>query len=130
MAGSARPSYNWPKVRGFRCKSPLLFLNIPAMVVAIAASSNFKLFRDCFASLIIEKSSYVPSRRPKKTRENGRKSAPKSTALPLSEPDDAEELAEFIDVSLSNSIPTYLQTDVPSILPPKHSTASRLICDP
>lgn len=109
--GSAQPAYNWPKMRGFRYKSFLLFLSISAMVVAIGESSNFKLFRDCLASLIIEKRSYEPSRKPKKAQGNGRKSAPESTAPPLSEPNDAEELAEFIDVGLPGSIPIYQQTD-------------------
>jgi hypothetical protein len=73
------------------------------MVMAIGESSNFKLFRDCLASLIIEKRSYEPSRKPKKARGNRRKSTPESRASPLTEPDDAEELAEFIDVGLPGS---------------------------
>jgi hypothetical protein len=56
-------------MRGFRYKSFLLFLSISAMVVAMGESSNFKLFRDCLASLIIEKRSYEPSRKPKKAGE-------------------------------------------------------------
>lgn len=65
--------------------------------------SNFKLLRDCFASPLIEKSAKGPSEKSKKGRGNGRKkSTIKTSAVAPQEPDDAEELAEFIDVSVTD----------------------------
>ena len=59
--------------------------------------SNFQCFRDCFASLLIEKSAQELSRKGRKARQNGqRKMAIKPAPQ---EPTDAEELAEFTDVS-------------------------------
>jgi len=57
-------------------------------------SSNFQLFRDCIYTPLIEKSVTKPE---KKTRKGRRKTAIKPI-IPVEEPDDAEELAEFIDV--------------------------------
>jgi hypothetical protein len=62
-------------------------------------SSNFDLFRDCLASPLIEKSSQDPVRKCKKGRGNGRKRVNEPVTILPQEPNDAEELAEFIDVS-------------------------------
>jgi hypothetical protein len=65
-------------------------------------SSNYKLFRDCFASPLIEKSAQEPSSKIKRGRGNGRKKSALGDPVILpQEPNDAEELAEFIDVGLS-----------------------------
>jgi hypothetical protein len=57
-------------------------------------SSNFQLFRDCISTPLIEKSVTKPE---KKTRKGRKKTAIKPI-IPVEEQDDAEELAEFIDV--------------------------------
>jgi hypothetical protein len=75
-------------------------------------SFNFKLFRDCFASPLIEKSAQKPTRKNKKARGNGRrKSASQAPASLPQEPNDAEELAEFIDVSVTGSKLGSLKSD-------------------
>lgn len=65
--------------------------------------ANFQLFRDCLSTPLIEKSSTTPpKKRVRKVRGAGRR----KTAIPTPQdagkdsngPDDAEELAEFIDV--------------------------------
>ena len=73
---------------------------------------NFKLFRDCFASPLIEKSAQEPTRKNKKARGNGRRKSASQTPTSLpEEPNDAEELAEFIDVSVTGPKLRRLKTD-------------------
>lgn len=64
--------------------------------------SNFQVFRDYLATPIIERSS--GSQKPKKQRRQakaGRKTVIKPlTAIETEEPNDAEELTEFIDVCI------------------------------
>jgi hypothetical protein len=64
--------------------------------------SHFQVFRDCLATPIIEKSS--ENQKPKKQRRKakaGRKTVIKPlAALESEEPNDAEELEEFIDVCI------------------------------
>lgn len=67
--------------------------------------SNFQLFRDCLSTPLIEKSSSTPTKKARKAR-NGRKNAIKPV-MQTEEPNDAEELGEFIDVS-KLSIPNAL----------------------
>jgi hypothetical protein len=61
-------------------------------------TSNFQLFRDCLATPLIERSSVKqkPQQKMRKAKA-GRKTVIKPLAAP-EEPNDAEELAEFIDV--------------------------------
>jgi hypothetical protein len=60
--------------------------------------ANFATFRDCLATPLIEKSAEKP-RKSRKSRANaGRKTAIKPVAS-AEEINDAEELAEFIDVA-------------------------------
>lgn len=66
--------------------------------------SNYQLFRDCLSTPLIEKSvTEVPKK--KKTRKYGRKTAIKPVSAPAAdEANDAEELADFIDVSVSGTL--------------------------
>jgi hypothetical protein len=61
-------------------------------------SSNFQLFRDCISTPLIERSTTSPSKKTRKGRGNGRRKTAIKPVIPVEEPDDAEELAEFIDV--------------------------------
>lgn len=75
-------------------------------------SSNYKLFRDCFASPLIEKSAQERSGKIKRGRGIGsKKSAIRGPVILPQEPNDAEELAEFIDVGLSHRALDCLETD-------------------
>jgi hypothetical protein len=61
--------------------------------------ANFQIFRDCLSTPLIEKSSTQPANKTRKARGNGRrKTAIKPVSVETEEPNDAEELAEFIDV--------------------------------
>ncbi|CZT08379.1 hypothetical protein WAI453_007274 [Rhynchosporium graminicola] len=73
--------------------------------------SNFQLFRDCLATPLIEKSTNTPTKPPRKAR-GGRKNAIKPVTQ-AEEPNDAEELGEFID---------YLATEIFTSLPPSLRT--------
>ena len=62
-----------------------------------AESFNFQLFRDCLSNPLIEKSTEAPSKI--KTRnKSGRKTAIKPVIVETTEQNNADELAEFIDV--------------------------------
>lgn len=62
-------------------------------------SANFQQFRECLSTPLIEKSS---TKSETKTRKTGGSSRRKTAIKPveIEEPDDAGELAEFIDVRL------------------------------
>ena len=61
--------------------------------------ANFQVFRDCLSSPLIEKSSEQPEKKTRKARGSSRKKiAVKPIENAIEEPNDAEELAEFIDV--------------------------------
>ena len=61
-------------------------------------NSNFQLFRDCLSTPLIEKSSTTPHKKVRKARA-GRKTAIKPVTTPREEePNDAAELADFVDV--------------------------------
>lgn len=64
--------------------------------------SNFQLFRDCLSTPLIEKSTGEAAKKKRKLR-NGRKTAikPVASSLTTDERNDAEELADFIDVCIS-----------------------------
>jgi hypothetical protein len=67
--------------------------------------SNFQIFRDCLSTPLIEKSAEQPVKRARKAR--GRKTAIKPIKHEIEEPNDTEELAEFIDVcpySINHSV--------------------------
>jgi hypothetical protein len=59
--------------------------------------ANFQVFRDCLSNPLIEKSSQQPPKKTRKARVR-RKTAIKPVEATIEEPDDAEELSEFIDV--------------------------------
>jgi len=63
-------------------------------------SSNFQLFRECLSTPLIEKSSATPTKKARKARA-GRKTVIKPVSVPTAaeEPNDAAELADFVDVS-------------------------------
>ena len=61
-------------------------------------SSNFQLFRDCLSTPLIEKSTEQPSKTKRARNKFGRKTAMKPIAVHNTESNDADELAEFIDV--------------------------------
>lgn len=65
---------------------------------------NFQLFRECLSTPLIEKSSLTPEKKSRKSRGNSRR---KTAIKPVTieEPNDAEELAEFIDVHI---LPFYM----------------------
>lgn len=67
------------------------------MIMNDSEESNFQLFRDCLSTPLIEKSTATPAKKPRKARA-GRKNAIKPV-IQAEEPNDAEELGEFIDVS-------------------------------
>ncbi|KAH7369834.1 hypothetical protein BKA65DRAFT_561149 [Rhexocercosporidium sp. MPI-PUGE-AT-0058] len=75
--------------------------------------SNFQLFRDCLSTPLIEKSTSTPTKKARKAR-GGRKNAIKPV-LQAEEPNDAEELGEFID---------YLATEIFTHLPASLRTLS------
>jgi hypothetical protein len=61
--------------------------------------ANFQIFRDCLSTPLIEKSSTQPAKKSRKTRGNGRrKTVINTVSIEAKEPNDAEELAEFVDV--------------------------------
>lgn len=60
---------------------------------------NFQLFRDCLSTPLIEKSSIKPAKKVRKARA-GRKTAIKPVSDSTEEPNDAAELAEFVDVQV------------------------------
>jgi hypothetical protein len=61
---------------------------------------NFELFRDCLATPLIERSAAEPQKTPRKRKGgNGRKTSKLVDGSSAVERNDAEELAEFIDVS-------------------------------
>jgi len=63
---------------------------------------NFQIFRDCLSTPLIEKSPEQPAKKTRKARENSRrKTAIKPVIHETEEANDAEELAEFIDVCCS-----------------------------
>jgi len=69
-------------------------------------SANFHIFRDCISTPLIEKSADSPAKARRKSRGNGTaktvaKSMAAATTTISDNTDDAEELAEFIDVSLA-----------------------------
>ncbi|KAG4421432.1 hypothetical protein IFR04_005491 [Cadophora malorum] len=73
--------------------------------------SNFQLFRDCLSTPLIEKSTTTPAKKPRKARA-GRKNAIKPV-IQAEEPNDAEELGEFIDylgTEIFTSLPSDLRT--------------------
>jgi hypothetical protein len=61
-------------------------------------SSNFQLFRDCISTPLIEKTTTLPSKKARNIRGNGRRKTAIKPVTPVEDPDDSEELAEFIDV--------------------------------
>ncbi|KAL2072205.1 hypothetical protein VTL71DRAFT_11548 [Oculimacula yallundae] len=75
--------------------------------------SNFQLFRDCLSTPLIAKSTNTatPTKTPRKAR-GGRKNAIKPV-IQTEEPNDAEELGEFIDylaTEIFTSLPINLRT--------------------
>ncbi|PMD67271.1 uncharacterized protein K444DRAFT_515846 [Hyaloscypha bicolor E] len=71
--------------------------------------SNFQIFRDCLSTPLIEKSAEQPVKSARKAR--GRKTAIKPIKHEIEEPNDTEELAEFIDY-LAHEIFTNLPTSL------------------
>ncbi|KAE8450026.1 hypothetical protein EG329_007165 [Mollisiaceae sp. DMI_Dod_QoI] len=73
-------------------------------------SSNFQLFRECLSTPLIEKSSTTPEKKTRKARGSCRR---KTAIKPVTveEPDDAEELADFIDY-IAQEIFTNLPSDL------------------
>jgi hypothetical protein len=66
-----------------------------------AEDANFQVFRDCLSGPLIEKSSTELGKKHRKARGNSRrKAAIKPIQIELEERNDAEELAEFIDVCI------------------------------
>lgn len=63
--------------------------------------ANFQVFRDCLSNPMIEKSSQQPAKKTRKARVR-RKTAIKPVEATIQEPNDAEELSEFIDVCPSS----------------------------
>jgi hypothetical protein len=61
-------------------------------------SSNYQLFRDCLSTPLIEKSTEAPSKTKKTRTKSGRKTAIKPVIVETTEQNNADELAEFIDV--------------------------------
>ena len=68
-------------------------------------NANFNIFRDCLSGPLIARSAETPSKTQKRRKHKGRKHAeitPPSQALDaVGDTEDAEDLAEFIDVGLS-----------------------------
>ncbi len=62
---------------------------------------NFQVFRDCLSNPLIEKSSQQPAKKTRKAQVR-RKTAIKPVEATMEEPNDAEELSEFIDVCPSS----------------------------
>ena len=64
-------------------------------------SSNFQLFRDCLATILIQKSKEDNQtiKRSRNSRKNGKKIPTTSQVPEPKSSSDLEELAEFIDVS-------------------------------
>lgn len=60
--------------------------------------SNFQLFRDCLSTPLIEKSTEQPPKTKRARNKSGRKTAVKPVAVHKAESNDADELAEFIEV--------------------------------
>ena len=70
----------------------------------VTETSNFGTFRDCLATDLIRKSAQKPlSKRSRKSRKSASIKNEKKSARLVSEkdPNDAEELAEFIDANFS-----------------------------
>lgn len=65
--------------------------------------ANFQVFRDCLSNPLIEKSSQQPAKKTRKARVR-RKTAIKPVEATIEEPNDAEELSEFIDVCPSSIV--------------------------
>jgi len=66
---------------------------------------TFQTFRECLSTPLIEKSAEQPVKKTRRAR--GRETAIKAVKREIEEPNDAEELAEFIDVrtsSISHSV--------------------------
>lgn len=75
-----------------------------------SGETNFQIFRDCLSNPLIEKSSEQPTKKTRKAR-GGRKTAIKPIKQDIEEANDAEDLAEFIDVCLSSIYHQYSAID-------------------
>jgi len=65
----------------------------------VPEDANFQVFRECLSTPLIEKSSEQPAKKTRKARGNNRrKTAIKPVIHKAVEANDAEDLAEFIDV--------------------------------
>jgi hypothetical protein len=104
--------------------------NYPLEMEDESEVANFQLFRECLSTPLIEKSSITPPKKGRKARA-GRKTAIKSLSVSAAEePNDAAELADFVDVSdlgvqKSNCLLTkkqYLATEIFTNLPPELRT--------
>jgi len=75
---------------------------------------NFQIFRDCLSTPLIEKSSNRPAKKPRKARGNGRRKTPIApVSVETEEPNEAEELADFIDylaLEIFTNLPASLRT--------------------
>lgn len=63
-----------------------------------AELSNFETFRDCLSTPLISLAAVQPKKLSKKRKGTGRKNAIKPVQIGSEPENDAEELAEFIDV--------------------------------
>jgi len=61
-------------------------------------TSNFQFFRVCLSTSLIEKSTEIPPKSIRARSKAGRKTAVKPVIAENTETDDADELAEFIEV--------------------------------
>jgi 5-methylcytosine-specific restriction endonuclease McrA len=78
-----------------------------------AEEANFQIFRDCLSTPLIEKFSTQPAKKTRKARGNGRrKTAINPVAVETEETNDAEELADFIDVGTSWIANSILEIDL------------------
>jgi len=87
--------------RSYQSCSCLLQVHFQKVQMDHSEESNFQLFRDCLSTPLIEKSTTTPAKKPRKARA-GRKNAIKPV-IQAEEPNDTEELGEFIDVSSPRS---------------------------
>ncbi|KAK2628988.1 hypothetical protein QTJ16_002091 [Diplocarpon rosae] len=78
--------------------------------------SNFQLFRDCLSTPLIAISNNTPTRKARKAR-GGRKNAIKPV-IQTEEPNDAEELGDFIDALYTDPLSTSTRTNILDALPP------------
>ena len=92
--------------------------------------SNFQTFRDCLATPLIQKSTQDTSLSKRGESRKGKKKTVSKPAIALPEEDlnDADELAEFIDVRHSPTACSLVNTT--STSPPKSSPVSLPPCAP